>query len=134
MLELNFSSNLDWGWYIISIVQTASENIGTFNCSVKFFALRLLCISVNLPHCHAWNTVVLSGLVLLDIILNCQVNCKDGYVELLVHYVLLLLNSWLIVNMQPAQVFSIVITLVYVDLNYNPRQNILALFNNFAQV
>ena len=63
MLGLNFSSNLDWGWYIISIAETASENIGAFNCSVKFFALRLLCISVNLPHGHAWNTVVLSGLV-----------------------------------------------------------------------
>ena len=71
MLELNFSSNLDWGWYIISIAETASENIGAFNCSVKLFALRLLCISVNLPYGHAWNTVVLSGLVLLDIILNC---------------------------------------------------------------
>ena len=71
MLELNFSSNLDWGWYIISIAETAFENIGAFNCSVKLFALRLLCISVNLPYGHAWNTVVLSGLVLLDTTWNC---------------------------------------------------------------
>ena len=66
MLGLNFSSNLDWDWYITSIAETASENIGAFNCSVKFFPLRLLCISVNLPYGYAWNTVVLSGLVLLD--------------------------------------------------------------------
>ena len=30
----------------------------------SFFLLRLLCISINLPHGHAWNTVVMSGLVL----------------------------------------------------------------------
>ena len=71
MLGLNLSSNLDWGWYIISIAETASQNIGAFNCSVKLFPLRLLCISVNLPYDHAWNTVVLSGLVLLDITWNC---------------------------------------------------------------
>ena len=66
MLGLNFSSNLDWGCYIISIAETVSENIEAFNFSVKFFLLRLLCISVNLPYGHAWNTFVLSGLVLLD--------------------------------------------------------------------
>ena len=71
MLGLNFSSNLDWGWYIISIAKTASENIGAFNCSVKFFPLRLLLISVNLPYGHTWNTVVLSGMVLLDTTWNC---------------------------------------------------------------
>ena len=71
MLGLNFSSNLDWDWCIISIAETASENIGAFNCSVKFFPLRLLCISVNLPYGYAWNTVVLSGLVLLDTTWNC---------------------------------------------------------------
>ena len=32
----------------------------------SFFFLRLLCSSINLPHCLAWNTVVMSGLVLLD--------------------------------------------------------------------
>ena len=30
----------------------------------NFFFLRLLCISINLPYDHAWNTVVMSGLVL----------------------------------------------------------------------
>ena len=70
MLGLNFSSNLDWGWYIISIAESVSENIGAFNCSVRFFPLKLLCIFVNLPYGHAWNTVVLSGLVLLNITWN----------------------------------------------------------------
>ena len=99
MLGLNFSSNLDLGWHITSIAETASENIGAFNCSVKFFSLRLLCISVNLPYGHAWNTVFFSGLVLLDTALNCYINYKNGYVRLLVHYLLLLLNFWVIVNM-----------------------------------
>ena len=29
----------------------------------SFFLLKLLCISINLPYTHAWNTVVMSGLV-----------------------------------------------------------------------
>ena len=28
-----------------------------------FFLLRLLCVSINLPYAHVWNTVVMSGLV-----------------------------------------------------------------------
>ena len=31
----------------------------------SFFLLRMLCISINLPYSHLWNTVVMSGLVLL---------------------------------------------------------------------
>ena len=30
-----------------------------------FFLLKLLCISVNLPYSNVWNTVVISGLLLL---------------------------------------------------------------------
>ena len=37
----------------------------------SFFLLRLLCISVNLPYNHAWNTVVMSRLVLLVATWNC---------------------------------------------------------------
>ena len=36
MLELTFSSKLDWGSYIISIAQTASKKIGALIRSVKF--------------------------------------------------------------------------------------------------
>ena len=31
----------------------------------SFFVLKLFCISINLPYGHAWNNVVMSGLVLL---------------------------------------------------------------------
>ena len=37
----------------------------------NFFPLRLLCISINLQYSHAWNTVVMSGLVLLNATWNC---------------------------------------------------------------
>ena len=37
----------------------------------RFFFLWLLCISVNLPYTHAWNTVVTSGLVSLVATWNC---------------------------------------------------------------
>ena len=32
---------------------------------MKFFLLRLLCVSINLSDSLAWNTVAMSGLVLL---------------------------------------------------------------------
>ena len=63
MLGLTFASKLDWGPYIISIAKTASKNIGALICSMKFFLLRLLYISINPPYAHVWNTVVTSGLV-----------------------------------------------------------------------
>ena len=63
MLGLIFSSKLDWGSYIISIAKTASKKIGAFILSMKFFFLKLLCISINLPYAHVWNTFAMSGLV-----------------------------------------------------------------------
>ena len=63
MLGLTFSSKLNWGSYIISIAETSSKKIGALIHSMKFFLLRLLCISINLPDAHVWNTVVTSGLV-----------------------------------------------------------------------
>ena len=38
MLELTFSSKLDWGYYIISIAKTASKKIGALICSMKFLS------------------------------------------------------------------------------------------------
>ena len=38
-----------------------------------FFLLRLLCISINLPYGHAWNSVFMSGLVLLIATWNCWI-------------------------------------------------------------
>ena len=63
MLGLTFSSKLDWGSYIISIAKTASKKIGALIRSMKFFLLRLLCISINLRYPNVYNTVVMSGLV-----------------------------------------------------------------------
>ena len=37
----------------------------------SFFLLRLLCISINLPYVHAWDTVVMSGQMLLVALWNC---------------------------------------------------------------
>ena len=70
MVRLTFCSKLDWGSYIVSVAKTACQKIEPkfFLC---FFLLSLLCISVNLPYSHAWNTVVMSWLVFLVATLNC---------------------------------------------------------------
>ena len=71
MLGLNFPCKLDWGSYIVSIAKTASKKIGDLIRSMSFFLWRLLCISINLPYAHVWNTVVTSWLVPLAATWNC---------------------------------------------------------------
>ena len=55
MLGLTFSSKLDWGSYIISIVKTAFKKIGALIRSIKL--LRLLSVSINLSYAHVSNAV-----------------------------------------------------------------------------
>ena len=98
MFGLTFSSKLDWGTYIISIAKTTSKKIGALILLWSFFLLRLLCISLNLPYGHVWNTVVMSRLVLLVTTWNCWITYKNGYAELLVLHFLPLLNPLLIVQ------------------------------------
>ena len=57
-------------------------------CSWLSLFLRLLCISINLPYDHTWNTLVMSGLVLLVVTQNCWINYKNGYAWLLVLHLL----------------------------------------------
>ena len=99
MLGLTFFFKLDWGSYVIFIGKTASKQIGSVLCS--FFLLRLLCISINLPYGHVWNTVVMSGLMVLVATWNCWIGNKSGYAGLLVFHLLPLLNHWLILEMWP---------------------------------
>ena len=99
MLALTVSPNLNCGSLFISIAKTASNKIGALIRSMKFFLLRLLCISVNLPYAHVWNTVAMSGLLLLVAIWNCWISYKNGHAGLLVLLFMLLLNHWLIVEM-----------------------------------
>ena len=68
MLGFSFSSTLDWGSYKISMAKTASRKLGALT---RFSLLRLLCISLNLSYGLAWNTVVMSGLVLLAATWKC---------------------------------------------------------------
>ena len=66
----SFSSKLDCGSYIVSIAKTASKKIGTLICLMKFFLLKLLFISVNLPYGLVWNTVVMSRWVTEAVMLD----------------------------------------------------------------
>ena len=61
MLGLNFSSKLDWGYYIISVAKTASRKIGALIGSMKFVSSKLalyLYKSTIRPCveycCHVW--------------------------------------------------------------------------------
>ena len=61
MLGSTFSSELNWSSYIC-IAKTASK-IGNLICSMKFLSPA---VALYLHESsHAWNTVVMSGLVLL---------------------------------------------------------------------
>ena len=52
-------------YYVISIAETASKKIEALIRSMKFFLLRLLCISINL-----WNYIIL---------LTLKVECMKKY-------------------------------------------------------
>ena len=71
-----------------------------------FFLLRLLCISIDLPYGHAWNTVVMSSLVILVATRNCWISYKNGYAGQLVLHFLPLLKPSLIIKMKLAEIFS----------------------------
>ena len=62
------------------------------------FLLRLFCVSINLPHGHAWNTVVIFRLVLLVATWNCWISYENWYTGLLVLHLLPLLKPWCIVK------------------------------------
>ena len=104
MLGLTVSCKLDWLSYIVSIAKTASKKVEALIRSMKFLFPKaaLYLYSINLPYVLAWNTVAISGLVLLVATRICWISYKNGYAGLLVLHSLLLLNSLLIVEMWPA--------------------------------
>ena len=99
MLELTFSSTLDWGSSIISIAKIASKKIGALVCSIKFLspevALYLYKSTIRSCMeycCHVWAGAPTCYLELID-------KLQNKYAGLLVLQLLLLLNPWLIVGM-----------------------------------
>ena len=72
---------------------------------VKQVIVNLLCISINLPYDHPWNTVVTSGLVPLIAIWNFKISYKNRYAVLSVLHLLPIFNLWLIVEMNQLKSF-----------------------------
>ena len=72
MLELTFSSRLDWGSYIISIAKTASKKIGALICSVKYLSPA---VALYLYKSTIWPCMEYCGHV--------WVGAPSGYLELL---------------------------------------------------
>ena len=97
-----------WGWLsllnwiggltLTLLLKLPPRKLDSWFVLWSLFLLRLLCISINLTYNHEWNTVVMSGLVLLVTTWNCWISYKNGYTGLLVLHLLPLLNPWLIIN------------------------------------
>ena len=69
MLGLSFSSKLDWGSYIVSIVKTASKKIGALIRSMKFVSPEVALYNIRpcMEYCcHVWAGAPSCYLELLD--------------------------------------------------------------------
>ena len=88
-------SRLNWiGTLTLSLLlKLPSRKFGILIRFAKFLFLELLCISINLSYGYVWNTVVLSGLVLLNATWNCWISYKNGYAGLLVLHLLKFFES-----------------------------------------
>ena len=71
ILGLTFSSELDWGSYIISIAKTASKNIVALICSMRFLSAEVVFYVYKSTNGPAWNTVTKPGLVLSVALWTC---------------------------------------------------------------
>ena len=96
MLWLLFSSKLDWGSYIISVAKTAFKKNGALIHSMKFLSpeIALYLYQTSIPTSFPWNTVVISGLVLLVATWKCLISYKNGYLELTVLHLQPFWNPW----------------------------------------
>ena len=88
MLKLAFSSKLDWGTYMITIVKTASKKIRALICPMKFPSPEVVLYlykSIIRPCmeycCHVWASAPSCYLELLD-------KLQNGYIGLLVTHLL----------------------------------------------
>ena len=101
MLELTFASKLDWGWKIkySLLLKVCPRKLKPWFVLWSFFLLRLLCIPISQLYSLAWNTIIMSRLVLIAIDWNCLISYKIGYLGLLVLHLLSVLNPWLIIKL-----------------------------------
>ena len=98
-----------WGWLFVltcigaltfsQLLKLPPRKLESWFVLWRYFFQRLLCISINLPHGHVWNTVVMSGLLLLVSTWICRMSYKNGYAGRLFLHFLPLLNHWLIGEM-----------------------------------
>ena len=71
MLQLTFFWKFDCALALSLLLNLPLRKLEPWFVLWSFFLLRLLCISINLPYTHLWNTVVPSGLVPLVPPWNC---------------------------------------------------------------
>ena len=79
-----------WGWLsllncigaltLFLLLNLPLRKLNSWFVLWRFFFLGLLCISINLPYSHAWNTIFMSGLKFLVASLNYYLSYKNRYV------------------------------------------------------
>ena len=117
MLEFTFSSKLNWGYCIISIAKTVSKKIAAIIHSVKSLSpeVTLYLYKATIQPCMEYCSV-LGGDP------GCYLESVDKLQKPILgplfFYLLPLLNPWFIIEMLPAEVFSIGINVVDAHLNW----------------
>ena len=118
ILGLTFSCKLDWGCYIVSVAKTTSKKIGALIRSMKFLSSEVpLYLYKSTIHpcfeycCHVWTGAPSCYLEMFDTLQ--KMDSRTAGPSLVAS-----LNPWLIVEMYPAYVFSVGITLVDLHLNW----------------
>lgn len=109
-------------WFILGLLQCLyflnclRENQSPDSFQTVLFILRLCFTSTILPCDLPWNTLVMSGQVLVIAFWICWISHREEYVEKLILYLLLLLNHWIMVEIWPVKVCFLEVFLEDVNL------------------
>ena len=94
LLVLLFFFELDWSYYITFIAKPPPRKFELGLNLWSVFLVKLFFISINLPYSLPWNTVVVSGPVLLVATWIYWISHRNQYMGQLVLHLLLLIKPW----------------------------------------
>lgn len=117
MLGFPFSFKVYSDPYNFSVTKTPSEKSGALTCPMRFFffALFLYKSAIALYKkycCHAWAGAPIYSWILLH-------SCRNGYMLQFILYLLLLLNTWLMLKFSQLKSFLQLLLFTIVDAHLN---------------